>query len=198
MDLGTGDGRAVLTEAAADPRALVVGIDADASAMAESSRRAARSIRRGGSPNAVFVASGVDRLPDELAAISGEVVVRFPWGSLLRGVLGLDPVMTSAIARLVASQGRLMVDVSLTARDAVDGRPPGAIGPNDLAAMAAAFGVHGLRLEDAHELTLRDAAALASTWARRLRVGTDRVAWRLRFRRDGDRDGHRDSDDPLG
>jgi 16S rRNA (adenine(1408)-N(1))-methyltransferase len=41
IDLGTGDGRHVLALAAARPDTLVIGVDANAAGMAESSRRAA-------------------------------------------------------------------------------------------------------------------------------------------------------------
>jgi tRNA G46 methylase TrmB len=42
VDLGTGDGKAVLARAAADPSSLVIGIDAVAPALAAAARRAGR------------------------------------------------------------------------------------------------------------------------------------------------------------
>jgi 16S rRNA (adenine(1408)-N(1))-methyltransferase len=60
LDLGTGDGRAVLAAAAARPDALVIGVDASAAAMAESSRRAAR---RGALPNALFAVAAAEHPP---------------------------------------------------------------------------------------------------------------------------------------
>ena len=90
MDLGTGDGRFVLASAAAEPETLVIGIDASAGAMAESSDRAARSPRRGGLPNAMFVAAAAETPPAELLGIASRVVIQLPWGSLLRGALALD------------------------------------------------------------------------------------------------------------
>jgi methylase of polypeptide subunit release factors len=47
VDLGCGDGRAVLAAAAGRPDRLVVGVDASAAAMAEASRRADRKPGRG-------------------------------------------------------------------------------------------------------------------------------------------------------
>ena len=178
VDLGTGDGRAVLAAAAADRRALVVGVDAAATAMIESSRRAAG---RAGLSNAVFVASGVDRLPPELAGFADRVDVRFPWGSLLRGALGLDAEMTESIARLVGRHGSLEIALSLVSGDAVEGRDPGPFSEGDIARIAAAFRPHGLHLIDVVEITARDVAATRSSWARRLRVGVDRPAWRIRL-----------------
>jgi 16S rRNA (adenine(1408)-N(1))-methyltransferase len=63
VDLGCGDGRAVLAAAAAQSDRLVVGVDANAAAMAEASRRAGRTPGRGGLPNALFVVGAAEALP---------------------------------------------------------------------------------------------------------------------------------------
>jgi tRNA G46 methylase TrmB len=60
IDLGTGDGRFVLAAAAARPDTLVIGLDADAAAMADASRRAAR---RGAIPNALFAVAAAEHPP---------------------------------------------------------------------------------------------------------------------------------------
>jgi len=60
IDLGTGDGRFVLAAAAARPETLVIGLDASAAGMAESSRRAAR---RNALPNAVFAVAAAEHPP---------------------------------------------------------------------------------------------------------------------------------------
>lgn len=59
LDLGTGDGRTVLAAASARPDTLVI-VDANAAAMAESSRRAAR---RGALPNALFAVAAAEHPP---------------------------------------------------------------------------------------------------------------------------------------
>lgn len=60
VDLGTGDGRHVLAAAAERPDALVIGVDANAAAMAEASRRAER---RGALPNALFAVAAAEHPP---------------------------------------------------------------------------------------------------------------------------------------
>jgi tRNA G46 methylase TrmB len=55
VDLGTGDGRYVLAVAAADPAALVLGLDASRDGLVEAAVRAARPSTRGGLANARFV-----------------------------------------------------------------------------------------------------------------------------------------------
>ena len=183
IDLGTGDGRAVLAEAGSDPDAFVLGIDADARAMAEASRRAATPAARPSVPNVLFIATGVDQLPCELDGIADRVTVRFPWGSLLRGALGRDAAVAASIARLVAPGGRLDTTLSIVERDrpAGDG---GALGPADLERMTTSFAALGLELVEVRRLTADDVAAIRSTWAQRLAAGrSDRPVWRASFAR---------------
>ena len=75
--------------------------------MADASRRAAAKPSRGGHSNVLFLAEGVERLPDAFDGLADVVTVLFPWGSLLRGALGLDSRVAASIARLVAPGGRL-------------------------------------------------------------------------------------------
>ena len=118
VDLGTGDGRAVLARARAEPRALIVGVDAAAASMAESSRRAARR----GPANAIFLAAGVETLAGTVLACRADLVtVTFPWGSLLRGVLGLDDAALAGVAALVAPGGRIEVLASVIPSDGIEG-----------------------------------------------------------------------------
>lgn len=60
IDLGTGDGRYVLKAAAERPDTLVIGLDANAAAMIEASRRAAR---RDALPNALFAVAAAGHPP---------------------------------------------------------------------------------------------------------------------------------------
>jgi 16S rRNA (adenine(1408)-N(1))-methyltransferase len=154
--------------------------------MAEASRRAARRPRKGGLTNAVFVAAGVEMLPHELAGLADLVTVCFPWGSLLRGALGLDQGAAIAIARLVAAAGALEMAVSVQDRDAVGvGRPAGPFGDRDIERIRRAYACLGLELCDVRPLGLDDVDGLYSSWARRLRVDRDRGAWSLRLERAG-------------
>lgn len=184
VDVGTGDGRAVLWAAASDPRALVLGIDADAASMAEASSRAARPGRKGGRPNAIFLAAGVEALDPVLDRCADLVTVIFPWGSLLRGALALDEAaaVTRAIARLPKADGRVESLLSVTPRDGVPGLP--CLDNAALAGVAARWARVGLCPIEARPATAADLATTSSTWAKRLRAGgTDRDAWRLVLQR---------------
>ena len=164
--------------------------------MAESSLRAARSSRRGGLPNALFVVAAAECPPEELAGLADELTVLFPWGSLLRGTLALDDVAASGIARLVRVGGRVEAFVSITERDGL-GLPLFCL--EDGALIAGRWACHGLTLEGFAPATADEIPTTGSTWARRLDAGRargagrrppesgdpQRPAWRLALRRNG-------------
>jgi 16S rRNA (adenine(1408)-N(1))-methyltransferase len=167
----------VLAAAAADADRLVVGVDANAAAMAEASRRAARRPERGGLPNALFVVAAAEALPAELDGLADLVTVHFPWGSLLRGLVAANPAVMGGLARVLRPGATLSMLLSSTDRDRGAGAGP--ISEPTLAAMADAYGGHGLTVARARPPTPADVAATRSTWGRRLGAGTRRPAWLL-------------------
>jgi 16S rRNA (adenine(1408)-N(1))-methyltransferase len=172
MDVGTGDGRAVLERAAAEPGSLVIGIDASASAMAEASRRADRR----GPANVLFLAAGAAVLPcSPLEGAADLVTVQFPWGSLLRGVLGLDAAAFGGVASLLTRHGRLEVLASVVSSDGVDGMA--CLDRSAEPAIRAAWAATGIELVAMRPATDGDIASSGSSWARRL--GEERPVWRL-------------------
>jgi 16S rRNA (adenine(1408)-N(1))-methyltransferase len=178
--LGTGDGRYVLAAAAAQPDRLVVGVDANAAGMMTASRRAAARPSRGGLPNAQFVVAAAEALPAELDGVADLVTVHFPWGSLLRGLLGADPATMTGLTRVLRPGGTLQLLVSSTVRDRGAGVAP--IQPATLHALADSYGIWGLAVTEAQPATVADVAAAHSTWGKRLGAGTRRPAWLLRAR----------------
>jgi 16S rRNA (adenine(1408)-N(1))-methyltransferase len=176
VDLGTGDGRAVLARAMSEPDAFVIGIDANAAAMAEASRRAVRPRPR--VANAAFIAGAAESLPGPLAGVASLVTVTMPWGSLLRGVLGLDRAALLGMASIVAPSGRVDVLLSVVPADHVDGLET--IDRGARAGIAAAWRRFGFELLAMDLASREDLSATHSSWARRL---GDRPVWRLTFRR---------------
>ena len=170
--MGTGDGRAVLASAAREPSTLTLGIDASAAAMAEASRRAARSARKGGLDNARFVLAAAESLPADLAGRAALVTVLFPWGSLLRGCVGLDDAVACGVAGLVAPGGVLEMLLAPAGRDRLAGVPTseGAV----IEAASRTFEAHGLDVVVARTATPAEVAATGSSWARRLGVARRR------------------------
>jgi len=110
-----------------------------------------------------------------LHARADTLTINFPWGSLLRGVLGHDDAVLAGIARLLAPGAAGEVLVSVVPRDGV---PP--IPAAD--ALADAYARHGLELVEARPATLGEVAASGSSWAKRLRAGAERPVTLLRLR----------------
>ncbi len=142
--------------------------------MRDASRRAARPARKGGLPNARFIASGVEQLPAELAGLASLVTVHFPWGSLLRAAVGEDTAGAAGIARLVAPGGRLRLLVSAAERDANGG----GVVDLDPGAVAVAYRELGMEVCTCRPASAADLAAAHSTWGRRLlSSGRERRTW---------------------
>jgi 16S rRNA (adenine(1408)-N(1))-methyltransferase len=180
IDLGTGDGRAALALAQAEPTTLVIGVDADVASMAETSRRAAQTAARGGRPNLLFVAAAAESPPVELIGLADEVRILFPWGSLLRGVLGRDDRIVRGIAALARPGATVTAAISVTPADGV-----GTIRELDAATLAdlqRELRTSGLRLTGSRRLDREEVRATRSTWGRRLLGGgADRPVWHLEF-----------------
>lgn len=148
--------------------------------MAEASRRAGRPATRGGLPNALFVVAGVEGPPPELAGRADLVTVRFPWGSLLRGLVGLDPRASAGLASFLAPGGSLEALVSVQERDGLDDVRARLADPRALTDTWDAF---GSSLVDAGPVDPADLVAIGSTWAKRLGATASdrRVVTRLRL-----------------
>ncbi len=147
--------------------------------MRGASHRAARPARRGGLPNACFVASALDALPPELNGIASLVAVHFPWGSLLRAALGEDQDGAAHLASLVAPGGTLRLLLSASERDATRGATE--LRPDEIAARYLGLGLRPITCRLA---TLADIAEAHSSWGRRLMTaGGGRCAWLLELRR---------------
>jgi 16S rRNA (adenine(1408)-N(1))-methyltransferase len=179
IDIGTGDGAYALARARTHPAELVVGLDANASAMVEASRRASRDL-----PNAVFLVAAAEAVPSELASLASLVTIHFPWGSLLDALTGSDPHTAGRIAALVAPGGALRLLVAAAPRD-----HRGSIDP------VAIVGELGMRPTLIREANLDDARAAHSSWGKRLLSRPDpaRRAWLIEMTRsDGpETSGHR-------
>jgi 16S rRNA (adenine(1408)-N(1))-methyltransferase len=82
----------------------------------------------------------------------------------------------AGIARLAAAGASIAALVSVVPRDAVPAVPPAG-------ELAAAYARHGLRLVEARPATAAEVAASGSSWAKRLRAGSERPVTLLRATR---------------
>jgi len=92
------------------------------------------------------------------------MTINFPWGSLLRGVLGHDDAALAGVARLLKPGAAARILLSLIPRDGV----PGMHGD-----LERVYARHGLVVEAVRPATRAEVAASGSSWAKRLRAGTD-------------------------
>ncbi len=149
--------------------------------MAEASRRAAKSAKRGGLPNALFVVAAAEALPHELDGLADSVTIHFPWGSLLRGLLSADSAVLSGLARVARPNAPVTALLSVTTRDHLDGLD--SLDAGTFERLAADYAAHGLTLAEARRATAEDLARSHSSWAKRLGAGASRPAWLVRFQR---------------
>ena len=172
VDLGAGDGKYALRRALCDPLTFALAVDASADGLVTSAWKA----RRARLTNIAFLVEAVERLPRGLGGIADEVTIQFPWGSLLKGVLDVDPRFVGPVASLVRRGGEVRMLISATPRDGyADLRCA------DLVNAAAGYGAYGLSLREARTAAPLDLQASDSSWAKRL--GADRVVIVARFRK---------------
>jgi 16S rRNA (adenine(1408)-N(1))-methyltransferase len=180
LDLGTGDGAAVIRRARHDAAALVIGVDPNAAAMRDASRLAARQPKKGGLPNALFVLAAAENLPSELDGRVDELWITLPWGSLLRGAVCAEPWLVDGMHRLLRPGAEVGMLLSVTQRDASMGLP--VLDAGSIHALATTYRTFGFTPLDARAATLEDVRESGSSWARRLDIPRSRPAWRLRLR----------------
>lgn len=147
---------------------------------------AARRIERRRLANALLVAARAEELPAELDGLAREIRVHFPWGSLLRGVIGADPAVLGGLARITRPGATVTAVLSVTDRERGLGLPPldGALGDR----LAAVYAAHGLTVTEWRPAGADDLAETRSSWAKRLGAGGRRDAWLLRAQAGGPRD----------
>src|SRR5262245_42708586 len=92
VDIGTGDGRYVLQAARAGSSWFAIGVDACRENMRTASRTAPH--------NTLFVIADARALPDEVRGLATRIVINFPWGSLLGGLLDGDAGLLGGLAWL--------------------------------------------------------------------------------------------------
>lgn len=169
VDLGTGDGKHVLTLARRRPDALVIGLDAGPDAMRKTAARAAAKPTKGGLPNALFIWAAVEDLPAELTDI-GELHCLMPWGSLLRAFV--EP--NAHVLRGVADRCRPGADFLLTLNLHAWRPPVPEVGdtaeptPDSIVDLATAYASAGWRIDSADYLDAAGIAELGTSWTKRL------------------------------
>lgn len=102
IDLGTGEGRFILSAARDRPERLHIGVDAAADNMAKASRVAAA--RKTRLDNVLFLRGAAENLPDCLAGVADQLTIHYPWGSLM-GIVAAPVVEHLARIRACCKPG---------------------------------------------------------------------------------------------
>lgn len=184
VDLGTGDGKFVATYARQNPDCLVVGIDADVTQMQELSRKLAGKPEKGGQKNAIFFRAAAEQLPHELSCVADRLYILFPWGSLLAGIVSLDPVVMQNIVSLVKPGGEVQIYLTYDTR-----YEPEMISKRGLPELSLDFLRHewaskalayGLNLQEVQVLNDSAKQELVTSWRKRILSQRDREVYCLR------------------
>jgi 16S rRNA (adenine(1408)-N(1))-methyltransferase len=172
--VGAGDGGYVLHRARTDTTTFAIAIDASPDALVRGAWRAKRA-RIG---NVAFLVDGIERFPQELQCLAGEVTVHFPWGSLLRGLVDGTSAVIGPIANLMKGGAELRVLMSAVDRDGF-----AELTPSVVIARRKAYEEQGLFLTEAEWASGAVVSESRSAWAKRLAVGQARKAVIARYRR---------------
>jgi 16S rRNA (adenine(1408)-N(1))-methyltransferase len=157
--------------ASRNPDSLVIGVDANADALRETSRRFAAKPSRGGLSNALLGRLPLADAPGELFGLADSLTVLLPWGSLLRAVAVPDRdalgalralVKTAATLRVLFGYGPRTDGAAIRAHDLPALDVPKTLGVLEDAYRDAGFMVKA-RVVDTDEVR-----ELPTTWARRL------------------------------
>lgn len=160
LDLGTGDGRYVVSAARHTPALLAIGLDACREGLVDVSRRAPA--------NALFVRENALSLPPGLSRLATRVTLNFPWGSLLHALIEGDPVLMERLAAMGRPGAALEIRLNGGALSAAGWSLEDAVERLWPALHAGGLRVMAMSYLDA--LALR---RMPSTWAKRLAFGRD-------------------------
>ncbi len=134
--------------------------------MADASRKAAANSKKGGLPNALFLAESAERLPGKLVSRADLVTVVLPWGSLLRGILAAETAIVAGLRSLLRPGGALVLLLSEIDR---------------VQMVELVNRLAGLEAFEVREATESDISQLSSGWARRLGIPARRPGWLVRL-----------------
>lgn len=175
--MGTGDGSYVFRQAQKNPQTFYIGIDSNADNMCDRSHKAAKSPKKGGLANLVYVHAAVEDLPEELNDLATELTILLPWGSLLKAAAGQDISLLKNIAKLCRVDAKLRVVLGYQAQS-----EPGVIKELDLplltpeyldTTLKKAYREAGFEIQWRY-INQEELKSLDSTWAKRLAYGKKR------------------------
>lgn len=181
IDIGTGDGRFVSASAKANPNKFFIGIDANVKPLEKPSMKATRKPSKGGLPNALFVQTAVEDLPEELDGSADEIHIHFPWGSLLKAVATGDAAVLTALRRISAPECQLEIVIGIdpaSDKAEIERLEVPKLTPVFLHSyLIPKYVAAGFEFLDSGNLDSREWSKLETSWARKLQGGNRRVTY---------------------
>ncbi len=170
LDLGTGDGRYVRYLAERNPGWFIIGVDACRENLREHSNAKL--------PNALFVIANAQNLPRELCGLVSQITINFPWGSLLKSLLGSDTSFMQGLDAVSRPDTSLHLHLNGGALAEI-----GTCLEIGIETIHDNLSHRGWRLDAPVQLGAPSLSGLPTTWARRLAHGRDPRAMALRGKR---------------
>ncbi len=181
IDLGTGDGRFIYTNAQLTPQILFVGVDTLANLMEEYSYKADRKKL----DNAVFILGSADKFIEGVSKYADFIYVNLPWGSLLKFVISADELFLANIYRLLKAKGRLIINLGYTQeveQKEIDKLQLPPLSEEFIKnTLAKKYEIYGFKLVSLKELKKEEISEIGTTWAKRLKFGKDRPVFSFVF-----------------
>lgn len=109
MDVGCGDGKHFYRLSGKHPDDFFIGMDAARENLSALASKTQRSPKKGGRSNLVYLITSAEELPGELRHVAHKLLVSFPWGSLLRGLLVGDKVLYEKLSECLKQKGELSI-----------------------------------------------------------------------------------------
>ncbi len=160
LDLGTGDGRYARHLAESQASSFIIGVDACRENLREQSR--ARKL------NLLFIIAEAQALPSELNGLASQLVINFPWGSLLGSLLTADLALMHGLASVARSGAT--IELRLNAGALAEAGSTLEVGADLIQGNLSRA---GWRIDDPKWLSTDVLHNFPSTWAKRLAFGRD-------------------------
>lgn len=172
VDIGCGDGKLIYEIAKNNPDYFCIGIDPNFKGLEDISKKTYRKPEKGGLKNLIFIHSGVETLPAELANIANEVQINFPWGSLLQGVILAEKSVIDNIKMIAEDNARLVIYTTYDDKFEENYRKERELPELTIeyinTVMNDSLSDFGIKLTEARLLDEDEKSELSSTWAKKI------------------------------
>jgi len=182
VDIGTGSGRYVLTNARTNSGGFYIGLDPVPDNMMQNSLRTQKLNKKNGTINSLFVVASIEKIPRELELLSDVVTVHLPWGSLRDGIVRCDPAVMGNLRRLGKSGARLVIIIGYdeqteAAEREKRGLPP--LSRQSILGLSGSYRRAGIRLNTVSVLDNKALQSVETDWAKRLAYGMPRQMYEV-------------------